>query len=107
MNENISTESLQAIAARINGKRKDRIITNSDITRFQDLFNAHENDDAAYSIRVYSEHGFVANAYKSRCEISYLFANRTEDGWQIGGSTCDAKRSHGNGALATINSRSA
>ena len=107
MNENISTESLQAIAARINGKRKDRIITNSDITRFQDLFNAHENDDAAYSIRVYSEHGFVPNSYKWRAEISYLSATRTSAGWQISGSTCDAKRSHGNGALSTVNSRSA
>lgn len=101
----ITVEELQEKVAKANGTRKTRILSQKDVERFVELVNAA--DEKTHTIRVYSSDGFVPNSYKYRSYISYLQANRNpETGkFQIGASTTDAKRSHGNGSLETINGR--
>lgn len=91
--------------AKANSSRKTRILRQSDIQQFIELVN--EATPETHTIRVYSSDGFVPNAYKYRADISYLQANRNpETGeFEIGASTCDAKRSHANGSLVTVNGR--
>lgn len=102
MNEIIATAAQKA-----NGRRKDRIVTKNDILRFEEMVNQYLDNREIKSIRVYSSHGFVANSYKWRAEISVLQATRNEETGElvISGFTVDAKRSYGSGALVTINGR--
>lgn len=96
-------------AKKANGTRRSRILSNSDMAEFEQLVEAHKDDPEIRTIRVYSHEGFVPNSYKYRADISVLEAVRSSETGQfsIHGFTVDAKRSHGNGALVTINSRAA
>ena len=101
-------ESLTALANSINGRARNRTLTKNDIQTFMDLVNEHRDNTATHTIRVYSAHGFVANAYKYRADIACLTATRNADGLlEIRGGWVDGHRSHGQGALITINNRAA
>ena len=62
---------------------------------------------AKHSVRVYSDAGFVANSYRSRCEIQYVEATKNEETgkwlWRTGWS--GAQRRNGYGPLVTIDGR--
>lgn len=104
----MNAQEITEIANKANGSRRNRTIGERDVARFVDLFTQHENNPDTHTIRVYSGQGFVANAYKYRAEIVALEATRdTEKNWRVYGIVVDAKRSHGNGALATVNGRAA
>lgn len=104
----MNANEITTIANKTNGTRRNRIISERDIARFFDLFTQHENSPEVHTIRVYSGQGFVANAYKYRAEIVALEATRdAEKNWRVYGLVVDAKRSHGGGALATVNGRAA
>jgi hypothetical protein len=101
-------ENLDEIIKSTNGTRKARTLDARDAERFTELFNQHKDNQEVHTIRVYSGQGFVANAYKYRADICALQATRQANGeWDIRGIVVDAKRSHGNGALATVNGRAA
>lgn len=96
------------LAIAINKKNKKRGLHQSDVEQFINLWETHKDNPETKSIRVYSCEGFVARAYKWRADICYLNAQRMEDNsWSFTASVTDAKRSHGAGALATINGRAA
>jgi len=64
----------------------------------------YQDDPDKVVIRVYG--GFVANSYKYPAPTSVLEAHRAEDGtWDVVGFETEGKRSHGNGALVTVNAR--
>jgi hypothetical protein len=94
---------LMDMAKKINGRARSRTIGEDEAKEMLELVaNA---DDAVHTIRVYSGQGFVPNSYKYRCEIRYFEATRKEGQFVIGAGYGDAKRSHGNGALVTVNKR--
>ena len=94
---------LMDMAKAVNGRARSRTIGEGEAKEVMELVaNA---DDATHTIRVYSREGFVPNSYKYRCEIRYFEATRKEGKLVIGASYGDAKRSHANGALATVNGR--
>lgn len=101
----VTVEELKQKVDNANGSRKTRILHPGDVKNFVELINNATPEQK--TIRVYSSDGFVPKSYKYRCAISYLQATRNpETGeFQIGASTTDAKRSHGSGALVTINGR--
>lgn len=100
----LAVNDLQEKVQKANGTRKARILRPADVAQFVELVNNATPEQ--HTIRVYSSDGFVPNSYKYRADISYLQATRLESGeFQIGAGTVDAKRSHGNGSLVTINSR--
>jgi hypothetical protein len=101
--------NLDVIVKQINSHRRNRTLDVADTRRFAELFEANRDNSEVHTIRVYSHQGFVANAYKYRADICFLQAvrNQVNGSWHIGGGVVDAKRSHGNGSLATINSRPA
>ena len=100
----LTVSDLVESVANANGSRRTRVLDRSDVELFVELVN--RANDNIHTIRVYSSAGFVANSYKYRADISYLQADRQEDGtFHCYASTCDAKRSHGNGALVTVNGR--
>lgn len=105
----MTTAELTEKAQAANGRRKTRTIKPSDIARFEELFAARKDDPKAHTIRVYAADGFVANSYQYRAEISYIEARRAAETneWNIVVSTCDAKRSRGQGVLETVNGREA
>ena len=97
-------DSLMEMAEKANGRRRRRILTESEASTLVNLMeNAAEN---IHIIRVYSQEGFVANSYKSAAPISYFFARKDDSGeWVVNASVTDAKRSYGQGALVTVNGR--
>ena len=101
------TNEIQKSVAKANGRRKSRTLGKADVEIFFDTLNANSNDPKVNIIRRYSGEGFIPNNYKWAAEISFLQATRdAETGqWNIAAHTTDAKRSHGNGALTTINGR--
>lgn len=103
----ITINDLQEKVSKANSTSKARILRPADVAQFVELVNEKENDATVQTIRVYSSDGFVPNSYKYRADISYLQATRNaETGkFEVGAGTVDAKRSRGNGALVTINSR--
>jgi len=103
----LNATDLTKTVSNANGTRKTRILSQSDVEQFVSLVNEKETDLTVKTIRVYSSEGFVPNSYKYRSYISYLQAERdAETGkFNVFARTCDAKRSHGSGALVTINGR--
>lgn len=94
---------LMDMAKKVNGRARSRTIGESEAKEMLKLVaNA---DDNVRTIRVYSRDGFVPNSYKYRCEIRYFEATRKDGKLVIGASYGDAKRSHGNGSLVTVNGR--
>ncbi len=94
---------LMEMAKKVNGRARNRTIGEVEAKEIMELVaNA---DDMTNTIRVYSRDGFVPNSYKYRCEIRYFEATRKEGKLVIGAGYGDAKRSHGNGALVTVNGR--
>jgi hypothetical protein len=92
-------------AKKVNGRARTRTIGKAEAQEIIELVaNA---DESIHTIRVYSRDGFVPNSYKYRCDIRYFEAIRKSDGFVIRASYGDAKRSHGQGALVTINGRAA
>jgi len=87
-------EILQA-AKTIEGKRRQRTLTESDAADFLQL--AAENPGCR--VRVYSAQGFVSNSYKYRAPITYV--EREADGIVIVRET-DAKRSNGTGSTRVV-----
>lgn len=53
-------------------------------------------------VRIYSTQGFVPSSYKWRCEIQYIEASRTEDGWTFRSGWTGAQRSRASGNLTVI-----
>ena len=53
-------------------------------------------------VRIYSEGGFVAHAYKWPCRIEYIEANAKEGEWHIFLGDTPAQRSYGQGNLLVI-----
>ena len=96
---------LMEMAKSANGRARTRTIGKSEAQEILDLVASA--DDKVNTIRVYSRDGFVANSYKYRADIRYFEATRKDGKLVIGASYGDAKRSHGNGALVTINGRAA
>lgn len=94
---------LMEMAKRVNGRARARTIGRDEAQEIIDL--VAKADETVNTIRVYSREGFVPNSYKYRCDIRYFEANRKEGKLVIGASYGDAKRSHGNGALVTVNGR--
>lgn len=99
--------NLKELANKINGKRRNRIVTDKDIALFEEVFTDHQNDETAKVIRVYPRDAFVANSYNYRAETSVIIAARDNEGkWQDPVVTkVDAHRSHGLGSRVTINNR--
>jgi hypothetical protein len=79
-----------------------RKIGADEATAMLELLNDHPE---AIRVRVYSFAGFVPNSYGHPCPIQWIEADRTETGWLVGMGSGDAKRSRGNGPLATVNGR--
>lgn len=102
-------ENLEELVKSANGRRRNRIITASDIARFNEIFDANKDDPEVHSIRVYPADGaFVANSYDYCAEVTCIVAERDrEGGWIVNAKTVDAHRSHGSAATATINNRAA
>lgn len=100
-------DNLETIIKTVNGTRRNRTLSLADGELFSELFTEHKDDPEIHTIRVYAHQGFVPHAYKYRCDISALVANRNKETgeWSIGGIVVDAKRPHGQGPLATINGR--
>lgn len=104
----LQASDLQKSVSKANGRRRTRILSQGDVEKFVQLVNENADNPEVHTIRVYSDEGFVANSYKYRADISCLEANRQEDGtFHCGAFTVDARRSHGNGSLVTINQRAA
>jgi len=81
-----------------------RAIDESNVRHAQKLLRR-----AKHTVRVYSDMGFVPNAYRSRCEIQYVEAVKdAETGkWQWYVGWTGAQRKRGYGPLATIDGRAA
>lgn len=95
-------DSLMEMAAVVNGRRRRRILDESDAAKLLQ-FMADAPEDTR-TIRVYSSEGFVANSYRSAAPISYFFARKDGNGeWIVNANVTDAKRSYGRGALVTVN----
>lgn len=75
-----------------------RELTRDDLERFDGLCEANPSK----RVRVYSERGFVARAYKWRCDIEWIERGAAGD---VTHGFSGAQRSHGDGPLATINGR--
>jgi hypothetical protein len=101
----MDTNKLMEMAEKVNGRARNRTIGKDEAQILIDTVAAAP--ETAHTIRVYSRQGFVANSYKYRAEIRYFQAVRHEGEWIYSAATCDAKRSHGQGALVTINGRAA
>lgn len=102
------TKEVQNKVKAINGKRRTRTLSDSDIAIFYAKLNEMAGDEKVHTVCVYSSDGFVANSYRYPAPISVIEANRNETGdFNISVFTVDAKRSHGIGALVTVNGRSA
>lgn len=98
-------ESLMELAKSANGTARNRTIGEKEAAEMLELLGQHENDESIKTIRVYSHQGFVPNSYKYRCDIRYFEATRADGGFKVIASFTGAKRSHGNGALVTVNGR--
>lgn len=98
-------DSLMEMAVVANGRRRNRTIGEIEAGILLDLLEKAKVDEKIKEIRVYSRQGFVANAYRSRCDISYFSATRHGDEFRVSAYVTDAKRSHGQGALVTVNGR--
>jgi hypothetical protein len=97
---------LMDMARAANGRARTRTLTHAEAQEMLDLIT-HAAEDT-HTIRVYSRDGFVPNSYFGRADIRYFEAKRQTDGtFTVIATYTGAKRSHGNGALVTINSRSA
>jgi hypothetical protein len=105
----MNAQEIKELAAKINGRARNRTIGQREIETFAELVDENKDNSEVTTIRVYSAQGFVANAYKWRAEIAALTAARNAETGQfeIGGGWFDAHRSHGQGALITINGRAA
>lgn len=68
-----------------------------------DLFKKLVDENPGKRVRVYSDWGFVPNAYRHRCEIQYVEILPGEDEPTLGWG--DAHRSSGNGPHATVANR--
>lgn len=91
-----------------NGKKHNRIITQSEIDKIIDLIAEHKDDEKAVTIRVYPADAFVPNSYKYRAETLCLQAVRHVDGsYVVAVISVDAHRSNGRGAHVTINGKAA
>ena len=97
------TDEIQKSIDNANGRRRNRTLDAKDVEIFFSILN--EVAETAHTVRRYSGDGFVPNSYKYRAEISYIEANKIDNEWHIAASTCDAKRSYGNGSLTTINGK--
>ncbi len=94
-------------ATKLNGKRKDRVITPADVDLFIETFEERKDDAEAKMIRVYPALAFVPNAYKWRADVTVLYATRDSEGnWITGAMLVDAHRPKGNGPRVTVNNRS-
>ena len=94
----MTKQELMTLAAEVEGRRRNRRITEDDAQKAIDLI-----ESGLYkSITVYAEHGsFVSNTYKYRAPMSVIHAHLTENGWIVNVGTADAKRRYGRGAWAT------
>jgi hypothetical protein len=103
------TNKVKIMVKKVNGRRKQRTLSTSDVDMFYAKLNEVWEDKNIHTIRVYSSDGFVANSYSYRADISVIEAQRDlETGqFEISVFTVDAKRSRGQGALITINGRAA
>lgn len=101
----ITLDELLEMAKVANGRRRNRLIGEKEANILLDLLEKAENDETIKTIKVYSRQGFVANSYRSKCDISYFYASRRDNGWHVYAHTTDAKRSYGQGALVTVNGR--
>lgn len=89
-----------------NGKLKQRKVTADDGRLMESMIAQYQDDQKVHTIRIYSSQGFVPNSYKWACKIAVIEAHRQEDGtFRVGGGQVDAKRSHGQGSLITVNGR--
>lgn len=103
-----TVEQLVEMAKTVNGKARNRTVATREAQEIIDLVDQHRENQDTHTIRVYSRDGFVANAYNYRADIRYFEATRNADGeFVIKAGMTGAKRSHGSGALVTINGRSA
>jgi hypothetical protein len=59
-------------------------------------------NEAEERVRVYSNAGFVPNAYRYRCDIEYVEALRGTDGWTFRIGSTSAKRSGGSAAREVV-----
>ena len=96
---------LMEMAKEANGRARVRTIGETEAQAILNL--VADADDTVDTIRVYSHDGFVPNSYKFPCDIRYFAASRRDGELVISASTTDAKRSRGQGALVTVNSRAA
>lgn len=97
-------DDVMELAKKANGRSRRRTIGKTEVNEMMELIAAA--GDHVHTIRVYSFDGFVPNSYKWPVSICYLEARRGEDGeFAVIATTTDAKRSHGNGALVTVNGR--
>lgn len=87
-----------------NGRRRERIITNSDVELFNETVAANPE---AREVRVYG--GFVPNAYKWRADTTVLIARRNQETGEMEETvtTTDAKRPYGKQSRVTVNGRAA
>jgi hypothetical protein len=66
------------------------------------LIAIRETASAKRRVRVYSSAGFVPNKYKYRCEIQYVEATKTQDGWRYTTGWTGAQRSQASGSLVVV-----
>lgn len=102
----MDTMQLVEMASAVNGRARSRTIGQKEAQTILGLVAQHQNSQEVHTIRVYSNGGFVANSYNFRADVRYFEATRNELGeFVVRAGSCDAHRSHGSGALITINGR--
>jgi len=90
-------------AKEMKGKRRNRFIDESEINIMAKLDRKRSLNGK--TIRVYSKDGFVANSYKYRADIDAIERTYIDNKKVFAVIQVGAKRSHGGGALVTVNSR--
>lgn len=101
--ENEIIDRIMEQAKTVDGKRRNRILYRGDARDLLKLISEHPE---ARTVRSYSRDGFVANSYKYQSHITRATGTRKDDGtWSIVVDTGSANRSHGEGALLTVDNR--
>ena len=91
-------------AASLRGKRRNRFLSSTEVNHMRDL--DRKSSLNGKKIRIYSDDGFVPNSYKYNARIDYIERWYDENGkkhFSVGQT--GASRSHGNGALCTVDNR--
>ena len=87
---------------------KESISKRKGLSTYREIYESDLNDlikscpKAKKRVRVYSQDGFVSNAYKWRCRIQYIEATAKGGEWHIRLGDTSAQRSYGEGAHIVI-----